>query len=225
MKPRFPVGLTLAVAIALTILIGLGVWQVKRLAWKENLLAHIAALKTAPPVPIGPVLVRLKAEQDVEWTRVSVICTPRPPRREPLRYALRDGKIVWRAESFCFLPQDANYSGVMIDRGYVEDTEGRMDVTSTWAPLPSPASVVGVLRRIPVHVAESGVIAFEGKGPAPIVLIAEHEDPAPPGITPSGLPEKISNNHLSYALTWFGLAGALLAVYAAMLFRRLRPAA
>jgi surfeit locus 1 family protein len=38
---------------------------------------------------------------------------------------------------------------------------------------------------------------------------------APP---PSDLP----NNHLAYAITWFGLAAALVGVYVAMLFRR-RP--
>ena len=42
---RFPVGLTIAVAISLSILIGLGVWQLQRLAWKESLLARVEALE------------------------------------------------------------------------------------------------------------------------------------------------------------------------------------
>ena len=42
-ESRFPIGLTLAAAIALAILIGLGIWQIQRLAWKQDLLARVAA--------------------------------------------------------------------------------------------------------------------------------------------------------------------------------------
>ena len=53
--------------------------------------------------------------------------------------------------------------------------------------------------------------------------MAEQETPAVAGITPAPLPVEISNRHLEYALTWFGLAVTLLFIYAAMLWRRLRP--
>ena len=33
---------------------------------------------------------------------------------------------------------------------------------------------------------------------------------------------QLSNRHLGYILTWFGLAAALACVYAAMLFQRLK---
>ena len=48
---RFPLGLTLVAGVAFAILIGLGVWQLHRLAWKQELLAKIAALKVAPGSP------------------------------------------------------------------------------------------------------------------------------------------------------------------------------
>ena len=54
---RFPIGLTVASAIGIAILISLGVWQLQRLTWKEGVLAHIAALRQAPAVDHGPVLV------------------------------------------------------------------------------------------------------------------------------------------------------------------------
>ena len=44
---KFPIGLTIASVIGIAILIGLGVWQVKRLHWKEALLAKIAAFEAA----------------------------------------------------------------------------------------------------------------------------------------------------------------------------------
>ncbi len=48
----FPYGLTIAVAVCLVILLGLGAWQMQRLAWKETLLARIAALQDAPAQPV-----------------------------------------------------------------------------------------------------------------------------------------------------------------------------
>ena len=71
---RFPVGLTLTVVIALVILLALGTWQVQRLAWKEDLLARIAALEAAPPQPAGPVIERMSRGEDVGFTRISIAC-------------------------------------------------------------------------------------------------------------------------------------------------------
>ncbi len=40
----------IATVIVCAILIGLGVWQVERLAWKEGLIAQVSARMTAKPV-------------------------------------------------------------------------------------------------------------------------------------------------------------------------------
>jgi surfeit locus 1 family protein len=41
-------------------------------------------------------------------------------------------------------------------------------------------------------------------------------------LTASAPPAAFSNNHLGYAMTWFGLAIALVGFYVAMLWRRMR---
>ena len=41
-----------ATLIGLAVLVGLGVWQLKRLAWKEALIAAVEARALAPPVEI-----------------------------------------------------------------------------------------------------------------------------------------------------------------------------
>ena len=41
--------------------------------------------------------------------------------------------------------------------------------------------------------------------------------------SPVAPPAAFSNNHLGYALTWFGLAITLVVFYAALLLRRYRP--
>ena len=67
----FPVGLTIGDAIAFAILIGLGVWQLQRLKWKEGLLAHIAALQAAPgPRRSSRCSTRLGDGRDADFTRV-----------------------------------------------------------------------------------------------------------------------------------------------------------
>ncbi|HWW27153.1 MAG TPA: SURF1 family cytochrome oxidase biogenesis protein, partial [Caulobacter sp.] len=67
------------------------------------------------------------------------------------------------------------------------------------------------------------VARFAADKPAPYILMVESATPMPPGVTPAPLPAEISNRHLEYALTWFGLAVTLLFIYAAMLWRRMRP--
>ena len=96
----------------------------------------------------------------------------------------------------------------------------------TPAPLAlgAPAQAVGVLmapRSLGGDRAAT-VARFAADKPAPYILMVESVTPAPPGITPAPLPAVISNRHLEYALTWFGLAVTLLFIYAAMLWRKMR---
>ncbi len=62
---------TVAMLAALATLISLGVWQLRRLAWKEDLIARIEAAAKAAPVPVGA-LVRSKGDRPPEFTRVSL---------------------------------------------------------------------------------------------------------------------------------------------------------
>jgi surfeit locus 1 family protein len=216
---RFPIGLTIATLIAFAILCGLGVWQVKRLHWKEDLLARIEVLKTAPTQPLATVLTA--KDQDAAWTRVSVDCAPDKPETLPLVYGVRDGDIVWRATAIC-KTSAAGYGAILLDLGVVKALTGQ----SAPAPvaLAAPAQAVGVLMA-PKQLGgdrAATVARFAADKPAPYILMVESATPVPPGIVPAPLPAEISNRHLEYALTWFGLAVTLLFIYAAMLWRKMR---
>jgi arylformamidase len=50
-----------AVVPALVLLVGLGVWQLQRLAWKQGLIASIAAGEAAAPVPLPATITDAKA--------------------------------------------------------------------------------------------------------------------------------------------------------------------
>jgi surfeit locus 1 family protein len=237
-QPRtgFPFGLTLAVAIAVALLIGLGVWQVQRLKWKEGLLAHIAALQSAKAVDIGPVLDALGHGRDVDFTRVSATCPGIANARFLELYGVRDAEVGSRLISACQVAS-ANYRTVLVDRGFIPDTTAarpRVDAAAS-----QPVEVVGVLRKpdrpnafSPANThghwytrdAAAMAAALGAPQPvAPVFLFAESRtNPEFEALAPAPLPTDIPNRHLEYAITWFGLAAALLGVYAAVLFRRIR---
>ena len=220
-KAGFPFGLTIATAIAFVILCFLGAWQMKRLAWKQDLLARIETLKTAPPVPLATVLTAPATAEDAAWKRVSVDCQSVGLPPLSLAYGIRDGDVVWRAQALCGLKQGP-YNLILVDRGVVPDLTGKVDTPSR--AFAEPGHVVGVLIPLKQMGGDraKAVAGIAGRTPAPLALMVEHETPAPTGIVPAPLPAEISNRHLEYALTWFGLAVTLLFIYAAMLWRRLR---
>jgi surfeit locus 1 family protein len=215
---RFPIGLTIATLVAFAILCSLGVWQLKRLAWKEDLLARIEVLKTAPAQPLATVLA---SKDDASWTRVSVTCAPGQPETLPLVYGVRDGDIVWRATAIC-RTSAAGYGAILLDLGVVKALTGQ--------PTPAPLALAAPTQAVGVLMAPKSlggdraatVARFAADKPAPYILMVESATPAPSGITAAPLPAEISNRHLEYALTWFGLAVTLLFIYAAMLWRKMR---
>jgi len=230
------VGLTVATVIAFVILMGLGVWQLQRLKWKEGLLANIAAAEAAPAKPLEPVLDDLANGQEEDFVRVKVTCRglARAPAVE--LYALRGGEIGSRLISACPV-LSALYRSILVDRGFIPDT-----VTNRPLPDPlvhDPVEITGVLRkpergnfmtppntprRWYLHDPKAMGAALSADQPiAPLILMAETtSNPDFRPLEPAPFPVDIPNRHLEYALTWFGLAGALAGVYGAAVFKRMR---
>lgn len=219
-----------AVAIALCILIGLGVWQLQRLAWKETLLAHVEALKTAPPEPLSVVAHRFSDGVDVDYVRVQADCPDLEARPYLRLHAVHDGVLGYRLIAAC--PVSAGpFGSILVDRGFVA-TEAAASVRPVAEPLSQP--LTGVLRKgdprnaftpanrpgenlwygrdIPAMAA-----ALHVSAPAPVFLMLESPAPRTGAPVPAAVPTDIPNRHLEYALTWFGLALALAGVYIARL--------
>ncbi|HZZ35224.1 MAG TPA: SURF1 family cytochrome oxidase biogenesis protein [Caulobacteraceae bacterium] len=234
-EPRggFPVGLTVAVAIAFAILVGLGTWQVQRLHWKEGLLARVAALQAAPARPIGAVLDEVSKGGDADFTRAKAVCPGIAAAPFVELYAIRDGEVGSRLVSAC-RTDSLRYRSVLVDRGFVADTisaRPAVDAAST-----TPVEVIGVLRKpdranlfspanTPArwYTRDIAAMATALKAPdaAPLTLMAETAtNPDWKALVPAPVPAEIPNRHLEYAITWYGLAAVLLGVYAAMLWKR-----
>jgi surfeit locus 1 family protein len=224
-----------AAAIAFTILIGLGIWQLYRLKWKEGLLAHVAELQMAKAQGLEWPLEALARGKDVEFTRVSVVCAGLASAPYLEVYDLRDGQAGVRLVSACAI-ETAPYRSILVDRGFILDTvpaRPRSDPSDH-----TPIEVEGVLRKPErgnfvtpknrpghwyTHEIAPMAKALGAPDPAPVILFAESRtNPGILALKPAPMPVEIPNNHFEYALTWFALAGALAGVYGAILFRRIK---
>lgn len=192
MIKRLPVLPTILVAAAVAVMVGLGVWQVKRAQWKEGLLERYAS---AGQLPL------------MAWPTM-------PPAEDRL-------PLFRRASGHCLKPEvtkavaGQNRSG---ESGYVfivdcaTGAEGPgMRVEIGWSKNPqAPFRWTGG----PV----SGVIAPDRD--ARMRLVADEapsglQPSAPPNLS------AIPNNHLFYAFQWFAFAGIALVIYVLALRRKM----
>lgn len=211
---------SIATACATAILLGLGTWQLKRLAWKEALLAEIDHAEAAAPVPL--------ADPPGRFAKVVAHGSFRPG---TALYGVELHDIPGQGSVLgAHLLQVLDRPGaapVLVDRGWVK----------LKAPPPArtgPADVVGYARPPEnqgflsaeddvaarhFYTLNPGIIGA-GMGVdhlAPYTLISMGPQPGTAGggaepIPAEALPRP-PNNHLQYAFTWFGLAASLLGVF------------
>lgn len=239
-RSRLAIGIAVVSGLAvLAVLLTLGSWQVRRLAWKENLIATIEARVHAEPRPLDAVLSAGAAVSSLEYTPVTVTGTY-VHSAERHFFATHEGA----SGFFVYTPMrrtDGDY--VFVNRGFVpydrKDpatrpqslVEGEVTVTgllreplvekpSSIVPDNDPAKNMFYWKDIRAMAQSSGLPAD-----APILGVFVDADDTPNagglpvgGVTIIDLP----NNHLQYAVTWYGLAVALAGVMAALLWRNFR---
>jgi surfeit locus 1 family protein len=214
--------------VGVVILVGLGVWQVERLHEKTDQLERIAALQTEPPEPLGVVLNRLGDKVNVDYTHVMFTCPTLETSRFARLYAVSDDGPGDRIITACPLPLGGPFRSILVDRGFLSAGE----TPGVGGPLVLD-HVVGVLLKYPktgMPRAASGeffsrdipaiAASLGAEGPAPVFFMLESPKPKSGGPHPAPVPTNLSNNHLGYAITWFGMAIALIAVYVASLRAR-----
>lgn len=227
---------TILLIPVLAILIALGVWQVKRLQWKTDLLARIHAAQNGSPQPIAAVLARQARGENMDYARVTADC-PDIERTPFLRvFAINEGEPGYRLVTPCTLTSGP-YRTVLVDRGFVlqddygrlKPGEGRTLTTPLvgvlrnagkpgWmTPPDDPRANIWRSRNVPAMAA-----ALHAPAPAPLFLMLERPKPEGFGPTPLPVPVDIPNNHLGYALTWFGLAIALVVMHGGRILKHLR---
>lgn len=220
---------------AILIMVGLGTWQVQRLAWKTDLIARVQERMAAPPAPLPPTLPDPAA---VEFRPVTVTGHFLHDREILLVARPRQGQAGY--EVLTPLVRADGGPPVFVNRGFVP--MDRRAAGSRGAGQVSGEVTVRGVARLP---AEPGWLmpsnppagadrdaVWSWPDPAAMARHAGLDSIAPlvvealPGQAPDGLPSGIEprlelpNSHLQYAVTWYGLAATLLAVYVVFHIRR-----
>jgi surfeit locus 1 family protein len=224
---------TLFALTAFLVLIGLGTWQLERKAWKEALIATLDQRLTAPPIalPARERWANLDPTHD-EFRRVSL-------RAEFL--GVPEGRVYTSGSAFrddikapgyfAFAPARlADGSVVVVNRGYVPNSrpdaslrpiglsKGAVDIIGVmrWPESPSWFVTMHNISQDLWFVRDQRAMAAAyGWGEvAPFYI--DQEAPVPAGGVPRPAPLKVNlrNEHLQYALTWYGLAVVLAIAFA-----------
>ena len=236
---------TVTVVVGIAVLIGLGLWQLDRRVWKEDLIARTSARFSAQPESVPP---------RVAWDRLDETATDFRRVEFPAEFIPGEQALVYTAGS-AFRPDVsgpgywvlsparlAGGSVVVVNRGFVpldrKPSPNRAQAAPS-AASPSVTELIGIIRWTetrglftpsdqPIdnvwYVRDPRLIA-QAKGWGEVApFLVDQESPSAPGTWPRAgrLTVSLANNHLQYALTWFALALGLAGVYVTWLAARRR---
>lgn len=226
--------------IALIVLLSLGTWQVQRLAWKEALLATIQERTRQSPVAIGEVIDRLKSGKDIEYVPVTAAGNF-DHENEQHFFATHNGNSGFYVYTPLYMSEA---QVVFVNRGFVpydrKTPSSRPDSlvagtqTVTGLARSAPGSRAGWV--VPDNDIAKNVFHWKdltamrdraGLTVDQVVpMFIDQNDNADGKTLPVGGVTMINlpNNHLQYAITWYGLALTLIGVLGYYVLRNRREA-
>jgi surfeit locus 1 family protein len=237
-------GLLLPAALAFIVLVGLGTWQIQRKAWKEALIDSLTQRAAAAPVLLPPAEAWASLDQqEAEFRRVKFTAVF-DHASEALVYGAASAfrPDVTGPGYWVFTPARLAHGGVvMVDRGFVPEGRQKPE-TRPDGQLSGAIDIVGALRwpevsgwytpsADPAHnlwfTRDPIAIAAAKSLGATAPFYVEQEALVPPGGLPKPGPIQVHlrDEHLQYALTWYGLAVVLVGVFVAWARGSRRPAA
>lgn len=212
------VKIRITLALMLATLISLGIWQVQRLAWKEALIARMDAQTKAAPADLPAAA--LADPQDWEYRRARVAGVYNAAHVFWVKPRTENGVV--GAHMLVWLNRRGGQPPVLINRGFVPDDK-KADMT-----VPEGRQVIEGVVQIPHKtyftpdnnpakndwywadiLAMAEAAGYDGAMPV-LITLPPTEDGYPSGFAVTA---QIRNNHLQYALFWFGMAGILLIVF------------
>ena len=225
-RPRARWGVAVAALFCAAVLAGHGIWQLERRAWKHELVAAVDVRIHAAPVPAPGQAAwgGITAGKDA-YRRVRFSGRFENDRTTLVKAVTERGSGYW-----VMTPLAGPSFAVLVNRGFIPD-----DMRPRIPAGPAQASVTGLLR-----VTEPGggflrandpggnrwysrdvaaIAAAHGLDRVAPYFIDADAAPNPGGYPVGGLTVvRFADNHLVYALTWFGLAA--MALWAAWLVAR-----
>ncbi|MEL6241640.1 MAG: SURF1 family protein [Pseudomonadota bacterium] len=203
------------------ILISLGVWQVQRLGWKQDLLSRIESSIAADPVPLQQAVAP-------EFQRYQAVTMTGRFDGEAL-HVLASRKTTGAVYRIIRPFEVDGFGRVLVDTGWIRDGVpvpeapngplqmiGNLDAPNEvdgFTPAPDISGNVWFARDVPYMA--------EVLDTRPILVVLREMPQTDLGVTPwpvdtAGIP----NDHLQYAVTWFSLALIWVAMTAYFLTRR-----
>jgi cytochrome oxidase assembly protein ShyY1 len=244
-RPRGIAGFGIFTIVMVALFVGLGVWQLQRRVEKHALIAALTERLAAAPgaLPSPSQWSRLTPAKD-EFRRVSFTATYQSG---PDAMVYSSGSAVREDISgpgtWAFLP--ARLPGgetIVINTGFVPNTmQDRAQQDRAVAPLMSkqPATLTGYI-RFPAaagmltppenpakrlwftrdHLAMARALGWGNV--APFYIDLEQPVPANGIPKPGPLEVHLKDDHMQYAITWFGLAGAVVIAFGVWMFGQRR---
>ncbi len=220
------------------VLAGLGTWQVKRLLWKEELIARVSARIKLAPMQLDEFLDRQMVEDNWPYSPVTTQGVFDHSKEVYFYATNKSGAVGWNVHTPLKLDSGKT---LIVNRGFVPydfkdvarrqkgQVTGRQSVTGlVRVPLPEkPNSFIpdNALdkREFYWRSLEQMISLMKTPESEDFVSFFVDADETPvPGDWPRGGTTIVSfpNNHLQYAITWYGLAFALVGVGTFFLFSR-----
>lgn len=237
----------LAALAVLAVLIGLGTWQLSRLAWKEGLIAQVETRARGPAVPLpGPARWAGMSAAADDYRHVAVTGTFDHAREAYLYHVAGDSRRPDpsrpRGQGYFVLTPlvMADGAAVLVNRGFVP-ADRREPATRAEGQVAGPVTVTGLVRfpeergalaatddpaRRTFYTRDIAAMARAmGLDPARVAPFSVDADRlAVPGGLPQGGETALTfpNRHFEYAMTWYGLALTLVGVFIVFARQRLQ---
>jgi surfeit locus 1 family protein len=223
-------GLGIAVGLALIILLGLGTWQLARLQWKTALIADLAHAETLAPIRFEEALALGKG---AAWRRVDHIDCTLSPDRIVYVHAIKDGDAAYHLVTVCPV---AGAASLIVDLGVAETRplpfaplevrlSGRLrpiEAANAFSA-PNDLKTDDWYTRTPADLSKR--FGQTVRGDYFLVSDLKRSELAVSGLTQGPITAELPNNHLEYALTWYGLALVMLGFYGVMISPKRAPKA
>ena len=223
---------SIAALVGLCVLLGLGTWQMSRKIWKEELQRQLDVRRVAEPVALDESIERYRRGEDVEYLRVAIVGQFDNAYERTLYWQAPEG-LGWHLYTL-FRPDRG--PPVFVNRGFIPDRL-RAPATRADTRIEGQTRVIGLLRlaerpgwftpdnepainqwywrdldamyRAP-PAPKTEVIGWQPPFSIDVEARAGNASSFPRGGTTN---LRLTNRHLEYALTWYGLAATLIGVF------------
>lgn len=201
------------------ILVSLGMWQLRRMEWKEDMLAQIQSRIEAPAIDLPQT-----PDPSMKYMPVRVSGRTTGQEIDILSGSREQGGGYQIVAAF----ETDDGRRIMVDRGFVPQQDRRLprppveldirgnlhwpDEITSATPAPNLDENIWFARDVPAMAAHLGT--------DPVLVVASHVQGDTQGVQPIPVAiDGIPNNHLSYAMQWFMIALAWAGMTAGLIWR------